>query len=276
MAQASSIEWTGSTWNPVVGCSKISAGCLNCYAERMARRLAAMARSAAGRGADPGRTANYIGVIDNSGHWNGHVHLDHGAVEDPLHWRTPRTIFVNSMSDLFHERVPLEFVARIFDVMNGCPQHTFQVLTKRPERAAELAGRLPWPANVWMGTTVENCQVLERIASLRHIPAEIRFLSLEPLLSPLPGLDLTDVHWVIVGGESGPGARPMATDWVTDIRDQCLRQDVPFFFKQWGGVNKKKAGRLLGGRTWDQMPTPDVQQRRTHRVGAQSGQVVLR
>ena len=254
MAQNSAIEWTGSTWNPVVGCSRISEGCRHCYAERMARRLAAMARSTQAKGGESGRTANYLHVVNDRGLWNGKVFLDRNAVNDPLHWKAPRTIFVNSMSDLFHEEVPLDFIAGMFEVMNRCPQHTFQVLTKRPERAAEMAGGLRWTPNIWMGATVENDQAIHRIDCLRRIPAQVRFLSLEPLLGPLPRLPLAGIHWVIVGGESGPGARPMRKEWVTDLREQCVSQEVAFFFKQWGGVNKKKAGRLLGGRTWDQMP----------------------
>jgi protein gp37 len=254
MAHNSAIEWTGSTWNPVVGCSKVSTGCLNCYAERMARRLAAMAASARKRGKRPGRTANYEHVVDGNGQWNGHVYLDTDAVKDPLAWKRPRTVFVNSMSDLFHEEVPFDFVRQMFDVMNRCPQHTFQMLTKRPHRTARVASRLNWTSNIWMGTSVENEAVSERIDALRSVPAAVRFLSLEPLLGPLTDLDLDGIHWVIVGGESGPRARPMEPYWATDIRDQCVRQAVPFFFKQWGGVNKKKAGRRLGGRTWNGMP----------------------
>jgi protein gp37 len=234
VAQDSSIEWTQSTWNPVTGCTKISAGCKNCYAERMAKRLKAM------------------GVPQYADGFNLTLHPD--AVDLPRRWKKPRTIFVNSMSDLFHKDVPLQFIQRVFAVMADCPQHTFQVLTKRPEIAAAFAGDLPWPANVWMGASVENALVLHRIASLRQIPAQVRFLSVEPLLGPLPKLPLEGIHWVIVGGESGPGARPMAVEWARQIRDRCIAHDVPFFFKQWGGVNKKRAGRILDGRTWDQMP----------------------
>jgi protein gp37 len=254
MAAGSRIEWTESTWNPVVGCTKVSAGCKHCYAERMAKRLAAMAEADQAADRQPGRKSNYLHVLNNDGRWNGHVYLDEGALHDPESWRQPRTVFVNSMSDLFHAEVPDEFIRRTFDMMNRCPQHTFQVLTKRPERAAELSSELCWTPNIWMGTSVESALVRDRVAHLRRTAAHIRFLSVEPLLGPLPRLGLRGVHWVIVGGESGPGARPMQVEWVRQIRDRCLTHDVPFFFKQWGGVNKKTTGRLLDGRTWDQMP----------------------
>jgi protein gp37 len=236
MAQGSSIEWTEATWNPVTGCTKISAGCKHCYAERMAKRLRAM------------------GVPQYSAGFR--LALHDSALHLPLTWKKPRTIFVNSMSDLFHKDVPLEFIARVFDVMNHCPQHTFQVLTKRPEIAAAYSRELRWSSNIWMGTSVENVLVLHRIESLRRIESHVRFLSLEPLLGPLPRLPLDGIHWVIVGGESGPGARPMDVTWVRQIREQCITHSVPFFFKQWGGVNKKRAGRRLDGRTWDEMPMP--------------------
>jgi protein gp37 len=254
MSQGSNIEWTDSTWNPVAGCTKVSAGCKNCYAERMARRLAAMARSAPERGANPGRTENYLSVINGRGRWNGRLFLDYDALADPYRWQTPRMVFVNSMSDLFHERVPLEFIQRLFGVMNDCPQHTFQILTKRPHIAAEYSPALPWTPNVWLGTSVEDATVAERIDHLRRTAAHVKFLSLEPLLGPLPRLPLTGVDWVIVGGESGPGARPMQAQWVRQIRNQCAARGVPFFFKQWGGVNKRTTGRVLDGRTWDEMP----------------------
>ncbi|HET6427297.1 MAG TPA: phage Gp37/Gp68 family protein [Phycisphaerae bacterium] len=234
MGMNSQIEWTGSTWNPVTGCTKISAGCAHCYAERLARRLKAMGQ------------ANYRNGFS--------VTLHEHALDLPLAWRRPQVIFVNSMSDLFHEDVPADFIERVFDVMQRADRHTFQVLTKRSARLAELAPSLPWPDNVWMGVTVENDDCRHRIDDLRTTPAAVRFLSLEPLLGPLPELDLSRIDWVIVGGESGPGARPMSPQWALDIREQCLQASVPFFFKQWGGVNKKKAGRLLDGRTWDQMP----------------------
>jgi protein gp37 len=234
MGENSQIEWTESTWNPVTGCTKISPGCAHCYAERMARRLKAMGQP------------NYR---------NGfRVTVHEHALNLPLGWKRPQTVFVNSMSDLFHDDVPVDFIRRVFDVMQQADRHLFQILTKRSARVAELAPLLPWPTNVWMGVTVESRDYVHRIGDLRQVPAVVRFLSLEPLLGPLPGLDLTDIDWVIVGGESGPGARTMAEAWALDLRDQCMRAGVAFFFKQWGGVNKKKAGRLLGGRTWDQMP----------------------
>lgn len=231
----SQIEWTESTWNPVTGCTKISPGCAHCYAERMAYRLKAMGQP------------NYR---------NGfRVTLHDHALELPSGWRKPQRIFVNSMSDLFHDEVPIDFIRRVFDVMQQADWHLFQILTKRSARLADLAPLLPWPENVWMGVTVESSDFIHRIDDLRRVPAAIRFLSLEPLLSPLPGLDLTHIDWVIVGGESGPGARKMSEAWACDLRDQCLQTGVPFFFKQWGGVNKKKAGRVLDGKTWDGMPT---------------------
>jgi protein gp37 len=230
----SKIEWTDSTWNPLTGCTKISPGCKHCYAELLAKRLQAMG------------SKNYR---------NGFRLTLHPQMLDlPLHWHKPRTIFVNSMSDLFHKDVPLEYIKSVFDVMERADWHRFQILTKRAERLAELSNQLPWPSNVWMGVSVENADYAFRIDLLRKVPAKIRFLSLEPLLGPLPNLNLTHIHWVIVGGESGPEARPIEKEWVVDIRKQCAEQAVPFFFKQWGGVNKKRSGRLLNGRTWDQMP----------------------
>jgi len=205
-------------------------------------------------GREAGRKAHYLQAVGSGGRWSRHVEMVEEALEDPLRWRKPRTVFVNSMSDLFHDEVPEEFIQRVFAVMEAASRHSFQLLTKRPERAAELAPALPWPTNVWMGTSVENEEVIDRIHALRRIPAEVRFLSLEPLLGPLPSLDLSGIHWVIVGGESGPGARPMEAGWVRAVRDQAHREGVPFFFKQWGGVNKKAAGRTLDGRTWDEMP----------------------
>ncbi|HOI56220.1 MAG TPA: phage Gp37/Gp68 family protein [Phycisphaerae bacterium] len=234
MGANSAIEWTESTWNPVTGCTKISAGCAHCYAERMTRRLKAMGQP------------NYR---------NGFRVTTHPHVLDlPLSWRKPQMIFVNSMSDLFHEKVSVRFIHDVFHTMRTADWHTYQVLTKRAERLAELAPALDWGPNVWMGVTVENADCAYRIDLLRSVHAAVRFLSIEPLLGPLPQLDLDGIHWVVVGGESGPGARPMDQAWVTDIRDQCLDADVPFFFKQWGGVRKKRAGRLLDGRTWDEMP----------------------
>ena len=230
----SKIEWTESTWNPVTGCTKVSAGCANCYAERMARRLHAMGQP------------NYR----NGFKVTCHEHV----LRHPLTWKTPRTVFVNSMSDLFHEDVPEEFIRSIFDVMKQAHWHTFQVLTKRDQRMAALAPRLEWPDNVWMGVTVEDRKAKPRITALRKVPAAVRFLSLEPLLESLGKLNLEGIHWAIVGGESGPGARTMEEAWVLDFKRQCETADVPFFFKQWGGVNKKKAGRVLEGQVWDEVP----------------------
>lgn len=234
MAQNSSIEWTEATWNPVTGCTKVSPGCKFCYAERMAKRLKAMGQP---RYADGFRLT-----------------LQPDVVEAPLRRRSPRTIFVNSMSDLFHKDVPLEYIQQVFATMEQADWHTFQVLTKRADRLEELAGELPWPENVWMGVSVENADSTWRIEHLQRVPAQVRFLSVEPLLGPIPELPLAGIHWVIVGGESGPGARPMDRAWVTDLRDQCLSARVPFFFKQWGGVNKSRTGRELEGRVWDGMP----------------------
>jgi protein gp37 len=234
MAVNSKIEWTECTWNPVTGCTKISSGCRNCYAERMAKRLCAMGQP------------NYR---------NGFRPTVHSRMlEVPLHWRQPRMVFVNSMSDVFHEDVPFDFILRIFDVMRRASQHRFQVLTKRSERLVELSPKLLWPGNVWMGVTVENSDSTVRIDHLRRTGAAVKFLSCEPLLSPIPDINLDGIDWVIVGGESGPGARPMRPEWVTDIRDQCLAAGVAFFFKQWGGVNKKVNGRTLENRTWDEIP----------------------
>lgn len=230
----SQIEWTESTWNPVTGCTKISQGCKHCYAAVMANRLKAMGQK------------NYANGFD--------VTLQPHMLELPLKWKKPQTIFVNSMGDLFHKDVPLEYIQRVFKIMNEAHWHRFQVLTKRADRLEELSPHLEWSDNIWMGVSVENLDVTDRIDHLRRTDAKVKFLSLEPLIGPLPGLDLTGIDWAIVGGESGPGARPIDEDWVLDIRDQCLNAGVAFFFKQWGGVNKKKTGRLLEGRTWDQMP----------------------
>jgi protein gp37 len=233
MAQ-SKIEWTESTWNPLTGCNKISPGCKHCYAERMAKRLHAMGQP------------NYA---------NGFKLTMHPlALEKPLEWKTPQVIFVNSMSDLFHKDVPLEFIQSVFDVMKRAHWHQFQVLTKRSERLMELSPHLEWTDNIWMGVSVENADYTFRIDHLRKTGAKIKFLSVEPLLGPIPKMNLKGINWVIVGGESGPGARPLDREWVVDIKNQCVKAKVPFFFKQWGGVQKKKAGRLLDGRTWDQMP----------------------
>jgi protein gp37 len=230
----SSIEWTESTWNPVTGCTKVSAGCQHCYAERMASRLQAMGQPAYAAGFD--------------------LTLHPEKVEQPLEWRKPSTIFVNSMSDLFHEDIPAEFILRVFDTMRKAPWHRFQVLTKRAERLEELGHAILWPDNVWMGVTVERGDYAWRVDCLRRTDAKVKFLSCEPLLGPLQNLNLEGVGWVIVGGESGPNSRPIDPAWVKDLRDQCLVTGVPFFFKQWGGRNKKKAGRHLEGRLWSQMP----------------------
>jgi len=234
MAANSSIEWTESTWNPVTGCTKISAGCDHCYAERMARRLQGM-----------GNVRYRHGFS---------VTLHHDKLLLPRSWQEPQIILVNSMSDLFHREVPTEFIREVFRVMAEASQHRFQVLTKRSQRMAALGAKLDWPENVWAGVTVENELCRFRLEHLKQVPAHVKFLSLEPLLTPLPGLDLEGIGWVIVGGESGPGARPMRVEWVTNLRDQCLAAGVPFFFKQWGGVARKRAGRKLDGRTWDETP----------------------
>ena len=234
MSQNSAIEWTGSTWNPITGCVKISPGCMHCYAERMANRLKLMGQP------------NYANGFQ--------LALHEHALELPLKWKKPQTIFVNSMSDLFLKEVPLDFIKKVFDVMHRAHWHTFQVLTKRADRLTKLSSELPWTSNIWMGVTVENGEYAHRIDCLRETGAYIKFLSIEPLLGPIPNLNLDGIDWVIVGGESGPGARPMSPLWVTDIRDQCRKAGVPFFFKQWGGVRKKKAGRELEGKMWDEMP----------------------
>lgn len=234
MANKSNIEWTEMTWNPVTGCTKVSQGCKHCYAERMAKRLTAM-------GAE--RYRNGFSVT---------LHPD--LVDIPRGWRLPRVVFVNSMSDLFHDDIPLAYIRRVFATMRDCPRHTFQVLTKRSERLAELAPHLPWPENVWMGVSVEDARVLHRVADLQSVQAKVRFLSLEPLIGPLESLPLDGIHWVIVGGESGPQARPMRKEWVKDILRQCRAAKVPFFFKQWGGTRKDLTGRELNGRTYSEMP----------------------
>jgi protein gp37 len=234
MATNSHIEWTDATWNPVTGCSKISPGCKHCYAERLALRLQAMGQK------------NYRNGFE--------VTLQPQMLELPLRWKSSRQIFVNSMSDLFHQDVPLSYIEEVFSVMRRAHWHQYQVLTKRSERLLELSPRLEWGPQIWMGVSVENEDYLERIDHLRRTGAHVKFLSLEPLLGPLRKLKLRGIDWVIVGGESGPGARPVDSAWVTDIRDQCVSGGVAFFFKQWGGVQKKKAGRELAGRTWDEMP----------------------
>jgi protein gp37 len=230
----SKIEWTESTWNPVTGCSKISPGCRNCYAERMARRLKAMG------------AVNYRNGFEPTWHER--------TLDLPLEWRQPQTIFVNSMSDLFHESVPAEFIEKVFLTMNRASWHRFQILTKRAKRMLEVVAGLSLTENIWLGVSVESRRYLDRIDILREVPAAIRFLSIEPLLEDLGPVDFSGIDWVVAGGESGPGARPMKEEWVLNIKRQCDEQRVPFFFKQWGGVWKKRAGRLLPGRTWDAMP----------------------
>ena len=245
MANNSSIEWTEATWNPVVGCSVLSPGCTNCYAMRMAHRLEAMGQM------------KYSGTTRISAgrpKWNGTVRVDDRSVDLPRTWKTGRMIFVNSMSDLFHCDVPLEFVHRVFSTMRETPRHTYQILTKRSERLEALSTEIDWPENVWMGVSVENKNYLYRIDNLRNSGAHTKFLSLEPLLGPLRDIDLSGVDWVIAGGESGPGARPVRPAWVRAIRDQCVDAGVAFHFKQWGGQIKKKTGRTLDGRTWDEFP----------------------
>ena len=230
----SKIEWTESTWNPVTGCTKVSSGCRNCYAEKMALRLRAMGQP------------NYANGFE--------LTLHPEVLNRPLLWMKPQMIFVNSMSDLFHEAIPESFILDIFRTMTEAHWHTFQVLTKRSKRLRELSPLIDWPPNVWMGVTVESARYQDRISDLASTSAAVKFLSLEPLLGPIPHLHLDYINWVIVGGESGPGARKMLPEWVIDVRNQCVRHGVPFFFKQWGGVNKKAAGRILEGATWDNLP----------------------
>jgi protein gp37 len=234
MPKKTAIEWTEMTWNPVTGCTKVSPGCKHCYAETMAKRLVAMGSR---------RYRNGFKVA-----------LQQDLIDLPRRWRAPRTVFVNSMSDLFHEAIPPDYIAWVFRTMTECPQHTFQVLTKRAERLLELAPRLHWSPNVWMGVSVENQKFTARVAFLQQVPAHVRFLSIEPLLGPIDQLPLAGIHWVIVGGESGRGARPLERDWVVSVFRQCRAARVPFFFKQWGGVRKHLTGRKIFGRTYDEMP----------------------
>jgi protein gp37 len=241
------IEWTDATWNPVAGCTIVTAGCSNCYAMRMAARLEAMG------------VKKYDGLTRKSGSrriWTGRLYLDEVSLELPRKWHKPRRIFVNSMSDLFHEDVPVEFIGRVWETMAATPQHTFQILTKRPERMAAI---LSDPAfrilsNVWLGTSVEDARVLDRLDHLRRVPAAIRFVSFEPLIGSVAGANLSGIAWAIVGGESGPRARRMDPKWVDDIEAACRQHDAAFFFKQWGGVQKKRAGRTYRGREWDELP----------------------
>ncbi len=240
-----SIEWTDATWNPVVGCTVMSPGCTNCYAMRMAARLEAMGMK------------KYAGLTRRSGDravWTGKIAVDRKALEAPLAWPRSRMVFVNSMADLFHENVPAAAISEVWDVMRRTPQHVFQVLTKRPDRMAELSTEMPFLPNVWLGTSIENSDYLWRLDALRQTKARIRFISFEPLLGPIADVNLVEIDWAIVGGESGPRARPMAAQWVHGICDACRKSGTAFFFKQWGGTNKKRAGRELDGRIWDEYP----------------------
>ena len=246
MATRTAIEWTELTWNPVAGCSVLSPGCTNCYAMRMAARLAAMGVE---------KYARTTRLTGGRHKWNGRINLDHAALDEPYRWKRSRLVFVNSMSDLFHEDVPIAFIQSVFHVIRETPRHTYQVLTKRAERLAEIGPSLDWPPNLWMGVSIESNDYVYRADLLRDVKAVTRFLSLEPLLGPLPSLRLDGIDWVIVGGESGPGARQVLAEWVRSLRDVCAAGNVAFHFKQWGGTNKKAAGRVLDGRTWDDMPT---------------------
>lgn len=243
MGDRSQIEWTEATWNPTTGCDRISHGCDNCYALALAKRLKAMGQKRYQRDGDPRTSGPGFGVT---------LHED--LLDLPKKWRRPRVVFVNSMSDLFHAQVPLEFISRVFETMADTPQHTYQILTKRARRLRRISHHFEWPSNAWIGVSVESADSTHRINDLRKVPAEVRFLSCEPLLGPLPNLDLTGISWVIAGGESGPNHRPVDPEWIRDIRDQCVAAGVSFFFKQWGGRTPKAQGRVLDGRTWDDMP----------------------
>jgi protein gp37 len=243
MASGSAIEWTEATWNPVTGCDRVSPGCAHCYALDLSARLKRFGQAKYQR--DGTRPSSGPGFA---------VTLHHQALDAPLRWKKPRVIFVNSMSDLFHEEVPLEFIQEIFDVMERSERHIFQILTKRHERLSELAPLLPWPANVWMGVSIENRRFVHRAEYLRAVPAAIRFISAEPLLGSLAELDLEGIDWLIAGGESGPRHRPVKEEWLTELRDRCQTASVAFFFKQWGGQRPKSGGRLLQGREWNEMP----------------------
>ncbi len=234
MADNSSIEWTNATWNPVTGCSKVSPGCAHCYAETFAKR--------------------WRGIPGHPYEQGFDLRLWPERLNQPLRWRRPRMIFVNSMSDVFHEDIPTEYIHEIFATMATASWHTFQILTKRHERLVEMADELPWPDNVWMGVTIENRRFVHRADFLRRVPAAVRFISAEPLLGALEGLELDHLHWLIAGGESGPRHRAVKPEWITGLRDQCLETGVPFFFKQWGGNRSKSGGRLLDGRTWEEFP----------------------
>ncbi len=243
MADHSGIEWTQATWNPTTGCDRTSPGCDRCYALTLSKRLKAMGNPKYQNDGDPRTSGPGFGVT---------LHED--ALQLPKRWAAPRLIFVNSMSDLFHPAVPEEYISRVFAVMSETPSHTYQVLTKRSKRLTEMSGKLRWPSNVWMGVSVENATYKFRIDHLRKVPAATRFLSIEPLIGPVGELDLAGIHWVIVGGESGVGARQVQYEWIVEIRDQCLAAGVPFFFKQWGGRTPKAGGRQLDGERWDEMP----------------------
>ncbi|MBF6360976.1 phage Gp37/Gp68 family protein [Nocardia farcinica] len=244
MSDRSAIEWTEATWNPVTGCDRVSAGCDHCYAMVLAKRLKSMGAEKYQRDGDPRTSGPGFGVT---------IHRE--ALDVPRRWRAPRVVFVNSMSDLFHAKVPVKFIRDVFTVMRETPQHTYQVLTKRSLRLKRLADQLDWPDNVWMGVSVENAAYLDRVDDLREVPAAVRFLSCEPLLGPLSGLNLDGIGWVIAGGESGAGHRPLDAEWVREIRDTCGTAGVPFFFKQWGGRTPKALGRELDGQLWSQMPS---------------------
>jgi len=249
MGDRSSIEWTQATWNPTTGCDRISVGCDNCYALTLAKRLKAMGTAKYQTDGDPRTSGPGFGVASHP-----------AALDVPRRWREPRVVFVNSMSDLFHERVPTSFIHDVFRVMNDTPRHTYQLLTKRPQRLARIAAELTWTPNIWMGVTVENPQATDRLIHLRKVPAAVRFVSAEPLLAALPELNLDGVDWLIAGGESGSRFRPVDPAWVQDLQEQCVRASTAFFFKQWGGARAKAGGRDLDGRTWDEMPTAQVRE----------------
>lgn len=247
MADRSAIEWTEATWNPTTGCDRVSPGCDHCYALTLSKRLKAMGSAKYQRDGDPRTSGPGFGLT---------VHPD--ALDAPRHWREPRLIFVNSMSDLFHDDVPVEFIRDVFQVIAETPQHTYQVLTKRAQRLSRIASQLDWPRNLWMGVSVESRRYVFRVNHLRKVPAAVRFISAEPLLGPLGDIDLAGIGWVIAGGESGPHARPLQHDWVTELRDECTGSGVPFFFKQWGGRTPKAGGRELDGEIWDQTPAREA------------------
>ena len=244
MSNRSGIEWTETTWNPTTGCDQVSKGCDNCYALSFAKRLKAMGQPKYQNDGDPRTSGPGFGLT-----------LHPNVLDDPYRWKSPKLVFVNSMSDLFHPEVPIDFIQSVFEVMAGTPRHTYQILTKRSKRLSKLAPQLDWPPNVWMGVSVETCRYAFRVDHLRTVPAAVRFISAEPLLGPLPNLDLTGIHWLIAGGESGSNARPMEEAWALDLRDQCAAADVAFFFKQWGGFTSKSGGRKLDGSLYNDMPS---------------------